>query len=412
MYDLKGKCIVLGVSGGIAAYKAAALASALNKTGADVHVIMTENAARFISPLTFETLTSNRCVVDMFDRGYKYDVEHISLAKAADLIVIAPATANIIAKTAHGIADDMLTSVVLAAKCKKLVSPSMNTAMLENPVTIDNINTLRKYGFEIIPSAAGRLACGDIGSGKLPEPDVILEYIARELAREKTLSGLKVTVTAGPTQEAIDPVRFITNHSSGKMGYAIAKEAMLRGADVTLISGPVSIDPVPFTEIRRVVTAADMFSEVKRALPHTDILIMSAAVADFRPSSPSADKIKKSGSDSPFSVPLKHTDDILKWVSENRHEGLFVCGFSMETRDLEENSRSKLTSKKLDMIAANDLREEGAGFGVDTNILTVITKSSAEKLPLMSKEEAAAALTDRIEDIIFQRQRHTPQDVV
>lgn len=391
---LQGKCIVLGITGGIAAYKMANVASNLKKCGADVHVIMTKNATEFITPLTFETLTGNRCVVDTFDRNFKYDVEHISLAKAADLIMIAPATANVIAKMAHGIADDMLTTVVLAATCKKLVAPAMNTAMLENQITQDNIMLLKKYGFEVINPATGLLACNDVGSGKLPEPEELVEYIARELAREKDMQGLNVTVTAGPTMEAIDPVRFITNHSTGKMGYAIAREAMLRGANVTLISGQVSLEPVPFTNMRYITSAKDMFEEVKAAIPTTDILIKSAAVADYRPASVADDKIKKSDSD--MSIPLERTDDILGWVAENHHDGLFVCGFSMETKDMLENSKAKLTKKKLDMIVANNLKVAGAGFGVDTNVVTVITKDGAEELPLMSKDDVASNLLDKI----------------
>ena len=387
--------MVLGVTGGIAAYKMASVASALRKAGADVHVIMTGNATQFITPLTFETLTNNRCMVDTFDRDFKYEVTHISIAKAADLILIAPATANIIPKLAHGIADDMLTTVVLAARCKKLVAPAMNTAMLENPITQDNIALLRKYGFGIIPPAEGMLACKDVGSGKLPEPEVLLDHIARELAREKTLSGVRVTVTAGPTQESLDPVRFLTNHSSGRMGYAIAREAMLRGAEVTLISGPVSLSPVPFVRLRQVTTARDVFQAVQEVLPETDILIKAAAVADYRPAQVEEDKIKKKDGD--MSIPLERTDDILGWVAENRHPGLFVCGFSMETRDMVENSVAKLQRKKLDMIAANNLKVEGAGFGVETNVITLITREGIRELPLMGKDQATAALLDAIE---------------
>ena len=391
---LTGKCVILGVTGGIAAYKMANVASALRKAGADVHVIMTKNATEFITPLTFETLTKNRCVVDTFARDFQYDVAHISLAKAADLILVAPATADVIAKMAHGIADDMLTTVVLAAKCKKLVAPAMNTAMLENPITADNLQTLRRYGFELIEPACGMLACGDIGGGKLPEPDVLLDYIARELAGEKTLAGVRVTVTAGPTQEALDPVRFLTNHSSGRMGYAIAREAMLLGADVTLISGPVALAPVPFVRMKAVCSAREMFEAVKEELPSTDILIKAAAVADYRPAAVAEDKMKKSGED--MNLPLARTDDILGWVAEHRHPGLFVCGFSMETQNMVENSLSKLQRKKLDMIVANNLKVAGAGFGVDTNVVTVNTPSGAEELPLMSKREVAGALLDRI----------------
>lgn len=391
---LSGKCVILGVTGGIAAYKMANVASALRKSGADVHVIMTKNATEFITPLTFETLTKNRCVVDTFARDFQYDVAHISLARAADLILIAPATADVIAKMAHGIADDMLTTVVLAAKCKKLVAPAMNTAMLENPITADNLQTLKRYGFELIEPACGMLACEDIGRGKLPEPDVLLDYIVRELAREKSLVGVHVTVTAGPTQEALDPVRVLTNHSTGRMGYAIAREAMLRGADVTLISGPVALKPVPFVKMKSVHSAKEMFEAVKEALPTTGILIKAAAVADYRPAAIAEDKIKKSADD--LNIPLERTDDILGWVAENRHPGLFVCGFSMETQNMVDNSLAKLHRKKLDMIAANNLKVAGAGFGVDTNVVTVITADGVEELPLMSKSEVAAALLDRI----------------
>lgn len=394
MEQLNGKCVILGVTGGIAAYKMANVASALRKAGADVHVIMTKHATEFITPLTFETLTNNRCVVDMFDRDYKYEVEHISLAKAADLILIAPATANVIAKMANGIADDMLTTVVLAATCKKMVAPAMNTAMLENPITQDNIKRLEQYGFEIIAPASGMLACKDVGSGKLPEPEVLLSYIEKELAREKTMQGVKVTVTAGPTQEAIDPVRYITNHSTGKMGYAIAKEAMLRGAEVTLISGQVALKPVPFVNVKSVTSAEEMFEAVKETLPATNILIKSAAVADYRPCEVAEEKIKKKEGD--MSIPLERTRDILGWVAEHRHDNLFVCGFSMETKDLVENSKTKLEKKKLDMVVANNLKVEGAGFGTDTNVVTILTKKGAEELPCMGKDRVAGKILDAI----------------
>ena len=362
MEKLTGKTVILGITGGIAAYKMANVASGLRKAGANVHVIMTKNATEFITPLTFETLTNNRCIVDTFDRNFQYDVAHISLAKAADLILIAPATANVIAKLAHGQADDMLTTTVLAAKCKKLVAPAMNTAMLENPITQDNLKQLAHYGFGIIQPAVGLLACKDVGSGKLPEPEVLLDAIARELAREKDLAGVHVTVTAGPTQESLDPVRFLTNHSSGKMGYAIAREAMLRGAEVTLISGPVALKPVPGVKLVPIITAQDMLEAVQAALPQTDILIKAAAVADYRPATVADEKLKKK--DGELSIPLERTADILAWVSENRHEGLFVCGFSMETENMLENSRGKLIKKGLDMIVANNLKTQGAGFGV------------------------------------------------
>lgn len=394
MENLQGKCVLLGITGGIAAYKMANVASGLRKAGATVHVIMTENATKFITPLTFETLTNNRCVVDTFARDFQYDVKHISLAKAADLILIAPATANVIAKLANGLADDMLTTTVLAARCKKLVAPAMNTAMLENPITQDNLAKLKKYGFGIIEPAVGMLACKDVGSGKLPEPETLLDCIAMELAREKDMAGLHVTVTAGPTQEALDPVRYLTNHSTGRMGYAIAREAMLRGADVTLISGPTALKPVPGVKTVDVVSAKDMFEAVQAALPETDILVKAAAVADYRPVSIAEDKIKKRDGD--MAIPLERTDDILGWVAEHRHPGLFVCGFSMETRDMIENSRKKLARKHLDMIAANNLKVAGAGFGVDTNVVTILTADGIQELPLMGKDQVAAKLLDAI----------------
>ena len=394
MENLQGKCVLLGITGGIAAYKMANVASGLRKAGATVHVIMTENATKFITPLTFETLTNNRCVVDTFARDFQYDVKHISLAKAADLILIAPATANVIAKLANGLADDMLTTTVLAARCKKLVAPAMNTAMLENPITQDNLAKLKKYGFGIIEPAVGMLACKDVGSGKLPEPETLLDCIAMELAREKDMAGLHVTVTAGPTQEALDPVRSLTNHSTGRMGYAIAREAMLRGADVTLISGPTALKPVPGVKTVDVVSAKDMFEAVQAALPETDILVKAAAVADYRPANVADDKIKKRDGD--MAIPLERTDDILGWVAEHRHPGLFVCGFSMETRDMIENSRKKLDRKHLDMIAANNLKVAGAGFGVDTNVVTILTADGIQELPLMGKDQVAAKLLDAV----------------
>lgn len=394
MENLQGKCVLLGITGGIAAYKMANVASGLRKAGATVHVIMTENATKFITPLTFETLTNNRCVVDTFARDFQYDVKHISLAKAADLILIAPATANVIAKLANGLADDMLTTTVLAARCKKLVAPAMNTAMLENPITQDNLAKLKKYGFGIIEPAVGMLACKDVGSGKLPEPETLLDCIAMELAREKDMAGLHVTVTAGPTQEALDPVRYLTNHSTGRMGYAIAREAMLRGADVTLISGPTALKPVPGVKTVDVVSAKDMFEAVQAILPETDILVKAAAVADYRPISIAEDKIKKQDGD--MTIPLERTDDILGWVAEHRHPGLFVCGFSMETQDMIENSQKKLAKKHLDMIAANNLKVAGAGFGVDTNVVTILTAGGIQELPLMGKDQVAAKLLDAI----------------
>ena len=395
MEQLTNKTVVLGVTGGIAAYKMANVASALRKAGADVHVIMTKNATEFITPLTFEVLTNNRCIVDTFDRNFQYDVAHVSLAKAADLILIAPATANVIAKLSCGIADDMLTTTVLAAKCKKLVAPAMNTAMLENPVTQDNLKRLEHYGFGIIQSAVGMLACKDVGSGKLPEPEALVERVLMELAREKDLLGVHVTVTAGPTQESLDPVRFLTNHSSGKMGYAIAREAALRGAEVTLISGPVALEAPLGVKRVNVTTARDMLEAVQAALPETDILVKAAAVADYRPASVASEKVKKKEGD--LSIPLERTADILAWVSENRHPGLFVCGFSMETENMLENSQKKLHKKKLDMIVANNLKTQGAGFGVETNVVTLITKDAVTELPLMGKDQVAGKLLDEIQ---------------
>ena len=396
MENLAGKCVVLGITGGIAAYKMANVASALRKTGAEVRVIMTKNATNFITPITFETLTGQKCMVDTFDRDFKFEVTHIETAKAADLILIAPATANVIAKMAHGIADDMLTTVVLAARCPKLVSPAMNTGMLENPITQDNLKTLEKYGFGIIPSESGVLACKDKGSGRLPKEEVLLDYIYRELARPKDMQGLRVTVTAGPTQESLDPVRYLTNHSTGRMGYAIAREAMLRGAEVTLISGPVSLAPPPFVKVVPVVTAQDMFEAVAARLNDTDILINAAAVADYRPAHVAEDKIKKTGAGDLNQLALERTQDILGWVAQHRHEGLYVCGFSMETQNMLENSAAKLEKKKLDMVVANNLKVAGAGFGVDTNVVTLITKNGAQELPLMSKNEVAGQLLSAI----------------
>lgn len=397
MERLDGKCVILGVTGGIAAYKMASVASALRKRGAEIHVIMTKNATEFITPLTFETLTNNRCITDTFARDFEFDVKHISLAKKADVILIAPATANIIAKLAHGIADDMLTTTVLASKAPKLVSPAMNTAMMENPITQDNIKTLEHYGFSIIESDSGVLACGDVGKGRMPEPEVLVDEICRVIAREKDLQGVKVTVTAGPTQEAIDPVRYITNHSTGKMGYAVAREAMLRGAEVTLISGPVSLPPVPGVKLVKVTTAKEMFEAVKEALPETEILIKSAAVADYRPKTTAEDKIKKGEGE--MTIELDRTDDILGYVAEHRHEGLFVCGFSMETKDMLASSAKKLDKKKLDMVVANNLKVQGAGFGVDTNVVTIITKEGSKELPLMGKDEVASRILDAIKEM-------------
>ena len=391
---LKGKTVLLGVSSSIAAYKAASLASMLVKQHVDVHVLMTENATRFISPMVFETLTGNKAPVDTFDRCFQFDVEHVSLAKRADVVMVAPATANVIAKLAHGIADDMLTTTVLACDCPKLISPAMNTRMYENPVTQDNLATLRKYGWQIVEPASGYLACGDTGKGKLPEPEVLLDWLLQTCAWEKDMEGLRVLVTAGPTQEALDPVRYLTNHSSGKMGYAIAKAASRRGAKVTLVTGPTALEKPRFMEVVDIVSAADMFREVTTRAPEQDIIIKAAAVADYTPVQVAGDKLKKSDAD--MSIPLTRTQDILAWLGEHRQKGQFLCGFSMETRDMLENSRKKLQKKHVDMIAANNVKEQGAGFAVDTNLLTLITAEGERALPLMSKEEAAHALLTEI----------------
>ena len=391
---LNNKTILLGVCGSIAAYKAAALASLLVKQGADVHVLMTANAVNFIHPITFETLTGNKCLVDTFDRNFQFQVEHVSLAKKADAVMVAPASANMAGKMAHGIADDMLSTTLLACQCPVFVAPAMNTRMLTNQAVQDNLAVLRRYGITVIEPASGRLACGDTGAGKMPEPGELLEYLERALCCVKDLAGKKVLVTAGPTQESIDPVRFITNHSSGKMGYAVARAAMLRGADVTLVSGPVSLSPPPFVRTVHVVSASDMYEAVTAAAPDQDIIIKAAAVADFRPAHVQNDKIKKK--DGMTLLELEPTDDILRSLGAGKREGQFLCGFSMETKDLMENSRAKLASKNLDMIAANNVKVEGAGFSVDTNVLTLITKEREVSLPLMSKEDAAHALLDMI----------------
>lgn len=405
MENLSGKTVLLGITGGIAAYKMANVTSALRKTGAEVHCILTQNATQFITPLTFETLSNNRCIVDTFDRNFQYDVAHVSLAKKADVILIAPATANVIAKLAHGLADDMLTTTVLASRCPKLIAPAMNTAMLENPATQENLATLRRYGFTVIEPATGMLACKDVGSGKLPEPEVLCEEIYRVIAREKDLQGLHITVTAGPTQESLDPVRFLTNHSSGKMGYAIAREAILRGADVTLISGPVALKAPLGVKLVNITTAQEMLEGVQAALPQTDVLVMAAAVADYRPAVVADNKMKKGEGD--MSIPLERTGDVLGWVAQNRHPGLFVCGFSMETEHMLENSQKKRTKKKLDMIVANNLKTQGAGFGVETNVVTLITQDWVEELPLLGKDEVAGKL---LTAIAAQRQTVTAEE--
>lgn len=391
---LRGKCVVLGLTGSIAAYKIANLASALVKLHADVQVIMTKNACNFINPITFETLTGNKCLVDTFDRNFQYSVEHVSLAKKADIFMVAPASANVIGKMANGIADDMLTTTILACKCKKLVSPAMNTNMFENPIVQDNLKKLQQFGFEIIQPATGYLACGDTGAGKMPEPEVLLDYILKELAYEKDLLGKKVLVTAGPTQEKIDPVRYITNHSTGKMGYAIAKHCMQRGARVTLVSGPVSIQAPLFVDVIPVVSAADMAETVKEKAPEQDIIIKTAAVADYRPMHPAEEKIKKKDTD--LAIELERTEDILSYLGANKRQGQFICGFSMETENLLENSRAKLVKKNVDMIVANNLKVQGAGFGTDTNLVTLITKDGCKELELMSKDLVAKAILDEI----------------
>ena len=392
--DLQGKTIVLGITGGIAAYKMPNVAHALAKRGADVHVLMTRNATEFIAPLVFETLTNRRCIVDTFDRNFQYDVAHVSLANAADLMLIAPATANVIAKLAHGLADDMLTTVTLAATCPKLVAPAMNTHMLENPITQDNIRTLAHYGFTVIPSGSGLLACGDVGSGRLPDEDVLLDYVDRALLGPKDLAGRKIVVTAGATREPLDPVRYLTNHSTGKMGYAVARACMLRGADVTLLTAPTALRPVPFVKTVPFTTAADLFAAVKENIEGADALVMAAAVADYRPAAVADNKIKKKDGD--LSLPLARTDDILGWLGEHKPAGLFVCGFSMETENLLENSAAKLKKKNLDLIVANNLKTPGAGFGTDTNVVTMISPAGAEELPLKDKTEVGDRIADKI----------------
>ena len=400
---LKGKTVLLGVTGSIAAYKIAYLASALKKLHAEVHVLMTKNATNFITPITFESLTGTKCLVDTFDRNFQFQVEHVSIAKKADVVMIAPASANVIGKLAHGIADDMLTTTIMACKCKKFISPAMNTNMFENPILQDNLKTLEHYGYEVIQPASGYLACGDTGAGKMPEPETLLSYILREIAAEKDLVGKKVLVTAGPTQESIDPVRYITNHSSGKMGYALAKAAMLRGADVTLVSGPCSITPPPFVKVVPVVTAKDMFDAVTFVSAEQDIIIKAAAVADYRPKQVFDEKVKKQ--DKEMSIELKKTDDILKYLGEHRTPQQFLCGFSMETQNMIGNSRAKLGKKHLDMVAANNLKVAGAGFQGDTNVLTLITQDEDVSLQLMSKEDAANVILDKILSIMKEREQ-------
>ena len=391
---LKGKTVILGVTGGIAAYKSAWLTSLLVKAGADVQVIMTEHAREFIAPLTFEALTNQRCHTDTFDRNHEYSTEHVSLASRADAMIIAPATANVIAKLACGIADDMLTTTVLACDCPKIVVPAMNTRMYENPVTQDNLEKLRKYGVTVVEPAAGRLACGDVGKGKMPEPDVLFQYVLMACAFEKDMAGKKVLVTAGPTQERIDPVRYITNHSTGRMGYSIAKICALRGAEVTLVTGQTALEPPLFVDVVPVVSARDMYEAVVARSGGVDVVIKAAAVADYRPAVASDEKIKKSDGD--MAIAMERTDDILGYLGQHKEPGQFLCGFSMETQNMLENSRAKLRKKNLDMIVANNLKVKGAGFGTDTNVVTIITADMEKELELMSKDEVAARLLDEI----------------
>ena len=394
---LTGKTVILGVTGGIAAYKAAYLARLLVKEHAQVHVIMTRNAQEFITPVTFETLTGHKCLTDTFDRNFEFNVEHVELAKAADLALVAPATANVMAKLSAGIADDMLTTTLLACTCPKLIAPAMNTRMYENPVTQDNMRRLQGYGWTIIEPGSGLLACGDEGKGKFPDEKLILEHVLREIAFEKDLKGKKVLVTAGPTQEALDPVRFLTNHSSGKMGYALARMAMLRGADVTLVSGQTALEKPPFVTFVPIVSARDMFEAVTQRAQEQDIIIKAAAVADYRPASVSGEKIKKADND--LSIALERTEDTLKYLGEHKRSGQLLCGFAMETSQMEERAREKLVRKNLDLIAANNVKVAGAGFGTDTNVITLISGDRTDRLELMSKEAAALKILDRLSEI-------------
>lgn len=391
---LQGKTVVLGVTGSIAAYKIANLASMLVKLHADVNVVMTKNATNFINPITFETLTGNKCLIDTFDRNFQYNVEHVALAKRADIYMVAPASANVIGKIANGIADDMLTTTIMACKAPKIIAPAMNTNMFENTIVQDNLKKLESYGYEIISPACGYLACGDTGAGKLPSEEVLLDYILKELHYEKDMKGKKVLVTAGPTREAIDPVRFISNHSTGKMGYAIARCAMERGAQVTLITGETSIPKPPFVKVISVISAADMFEAVKENMEEADFIIKSAAVADYTPAVVADEKIKKKDGD--MSIPLTRTTDILKYVGQNRKAGQVICGFAMETKDLIENATKKLNSKNVDMIVANNLKVAGAGFGTDTNVVTVIKKNGTKEFPMLTKDEVAKAILDEM----------------
>ena len=395
---LKGKTILLGVTGGIAAYKAAALTSALVKLHANVEVVMTDHATKFVAPLTFEQLSGNKVMVDTFDRNFVHQVEHIALAERTDLVMIAPATANVAAKLAHGLADDMLTTTVLACRCPKLIAPAMNTNMFENPVTQDNLEILRKYGWEVIAPASGRLACGAVGAGKMPEPETLVQHILKELAMPHDLKGKRVLVTAGPTQESLDPVRFLSNHSTGKMGYAIAKMAMLRGAEVTLVSGPTSVQPPMFVNVVNIKSAQDMYEAVCANAEQSDFIFKAAAVADYTPMDYADNKMKKKDGD--LSIPLKRTQDILQYLGSHRREGQIICGFSMETENMLENSRAKLVKKSVDMICANNLKVAGAGFGVDTNIITLITKDDMVELPLLSKEAAANEIINKAKSLL------------
>lgn len=398
---LTGKTVIIGVTGSIAAYKAANLASMLVKLHACVHVVMTKNAANFIHPITFESLTKNKCLVDTFDRNFQFHVAHVSLAQQADILIVAPASANTIAKLAYGIADDMLSTTTLAAKCKKIIVPAMNTNMYENPIVQDNIEKLKSYGMIVIEPESGRLACGDIGKGKMPKEERLVDYIVKEIAMEKTFLHKKIIVTAGATREAIDPVRFISNHSSGKMGYAIARQASLKGADVVLIHGQTALDEVPFVKMIPVTTAKEMFEAVKKESQDADIIIKAAAVADYRPKQAADQKIKKS--DASYSILLERTDDILKFLGEHKKEGQFICGFAMETEKLLEHAREKLVKKKIDMIVANSLNEKGAGFGVDTNRVTILTREDEYPLELMSKEETAKTILTYINHAIVMK---------
>lgn len=390
---LKGKTVLLGVCGSIAAYKIANLASMLKKLDCNVHVLMTQNATNFINPITFESLTGNKCLTDTFDRNFQFQVEHVSIAKQADVVLIAPASANVIGKIAGGIADDMLTTTVMACKCRVIVAPAMNTNMYHNPIVQDNIDKLKRFGYEVIAPDNGYLACGDVGDGKMPSENVLLQYILREIAFEKDLAGKRVLVTAGPTMEKIDPVRFISNHSSGKMGYALAKNCMLRGAQVTLVSGKCSIEPPMFVRVIDVTSAKDMYDAVTAEYDKQDIIIKAAAVADYRPKNPAKEKVKKK--DGELEIALERTDDILKYLGENK-KNQFLCGFSMETENMVDNSKAKLEKKNLDMIVANNLKQSGAGFGVDTNVVTIITADGIRELELMTKEDAAGCIVDEI----------------